>query len=93
MDIWHEFDFNWLLHLTCLEEIYIHDRYIDDVRPLLKLPNLKSLQLRGLDNKNILLPLVDSNSLESIFVEEEYWSSYIVDIFKERGISIWTDDK
>jgi hypothetical protein len=89
----HKLNFDWLLNLNSLNVLVVAGFYIDDVRPLLKLSNLKGIEISGFTNTDIFLPLIDSDSIKSIFLEEEYYMNFPVKLFKERGITVWTDGK
>jgi hypothetical protein len=68
--------FNNITKLTNLEELEINISSIDDLTPLLELPNLKYINFRysefiqDINDKklSLFLPLASSNSLERIFI-------------------------
>jgi hypothetical protein len=87
----HYLNLDWLLNLTGLKELCIYCRVISDVRPLLKLPHLEKVQIRDISNIDILMPLLESNTIKELFIDQKYYDKFPIKTFEEHGIKIWTD--
>jgi Leucine-rich repeat (LRR) protein len=79
---------SWITPLQKLEEVDFSYSKINDISPLLELPNLSSVLLYRTEVKDIS-PLLESKSIKIIvdFITEEA-SSELYSLFRERGIEI-----
>jgi Leucine-rich repeat (LRR) protein len=89
-----DLDISWITYLQMLRELTIRVNRIDDIRPLLELPNLVDVDLHRTVVRDIR-PLSDSTSIKQItgFIMENATED-IYSLFRTRGIEFvpfWSD--
>ena len=84
----HEINFNLLSGLKNLKSLYLSSGKVNDVRPLLKFPNLERVEFGSSVQYTDISPLAESNTIKEI----EIWNEYYVDIpkklFESKGITL-----
>jgi hypothetical protein len=78
-----------LLNLKKLKIINLCYGEIQDVTPLLKLPNLEHVSFG--DIKVDIMPLLESKTIKKITVDDEYFDKIPEGLFEKKGISLIAD--
>ena len=86
----HEINFNLLSGLKNLKSLYLGSGKVNDVRPLLKFPNLERVEFGSSVQYTDISPLAESNTIKEI----EIWNGrygYVeipVKLFENKGITL-----
>ena len=80
-----DIDLSWVIKLQKLRTIAINNGNIDNIRPLLELPNLIKVDL-SYSEVNDIMPLLESNSIKIITCKWQEGIQY--SLFEEKGIQI-----